>query len=432
MNNPFYHRGAIRHETNFYGRKRETEQMLGLLCKGQSVSLIGPRRIGKSSFLLHLCRPQVHEKWDISVDQFIFIYIDCQEIGDSSADEIYDLLVDTLTTELENRDHIIETPPNQSGYRALDRRLNRLKRAGLQVAILFDEFELLAANEQLTPYFFARLRGLTTKYGLAYLTASQRPLFDITADEEILSSPFFNIFVSIPLGLFPQEEAQEMWQARVGDQKSLGTNAIWEQISQQVGYHPFFLHIAGYHLWDVWQNNGTIDWEQINKVTEAETSDHLGYMWQTLTAEEQRGLVLLHVPNEVARVLELLCLITRQNGRYTYTSTLLESFIRRQTVADVVQFDLFVIDLQQRLVLLAGTEYTLTTSQFSLLICLVREAERMVPASELETAVWGEALIDDPDRLKTLIKRLRRAIEPHDKWIISGRGVGYALRKPTG
>jgi hypothetical protein len=67
---------------------------------------------------------------------------------------------------------------------------------------VLDEFELLAANEHLTPYFFARLRGLTTKYGLAYLTASQRPLFAITAEEEILSSPFFNIFVTLPLGLY--------------------------------------------------------------------------------------------------------------------------------------------------------------------------------------------------------------------------------------
>jgi DNA-binding response OmpR family regulator len=39
-------------------------------------------------------------------------------------------------------------------------------------------------------------------------------------------------------------------------------------------------------------------------------------------------------------------------------------------------------------------------------------------------------LKDDPDRLKTLIKRLRRAIEPYDSWIVSERGVGYALRAP--
>ena len=59
--NPFFHRGAIRRAEEFYGRRREVGQVLGLLRNGQSVSLIGPRRIGKSSLLLHLARPQVRD-----------------------------------------------------------------------------------------------------------------------------------------------------------------------------------------------------------------------------------------------------------------------------------------------------------------------------------------------------------------------------------
>jgi hypothetical protein len=59
--------------------------------------------------------------------------------------------------------------------------LQQITSRGTAVVVLLDEFELLAANTHLTPYFFARLRGLTTKYGLAYLTATQRPLFAVTA-----------------------------------------------------------------------------------------------------------------------------------------------------------------------------------------------------------------------------------------------------------
>ena len=93
---------------------------------------------------------------------------------------------------------LILEPDQQPGtYRALDRALHQIGKQDVPVVVLLDEFELLAANEHLTPYFFARLRGFTTKYGLAYLTASQRPLFAITAEEEILSSPFFNIFVKL-------------------------------------------------------------------------------------------------------------------------------------------------------------------------------------------------------------------------------------------
>ena len=59
IENPFYHRGAIRRMDDFIGRDAEINQILGLLSNGQSVSLIGPRRIGKSSllYLLGLPRP---------------------------------------------------------------------------------------------------------------------------------------------------------------------------------------------------------------------------------------------------------------------------------------------------------------------------------------------------------------------------------------
>ncbi len=61
IDNPFYHRGAIRQAEHFHGRTAVSTQILELLHNGQSVSLIGPRRIGKSSLLLHLQR-QTNQK----------------------------------------------------------------------------------------------------------------------------------------------------------------------------------------------------------------------------------------------------------------------------------------------------------------------------------------------------------------------------------
>ena len=78
-----------------------------------------------------------------------------------------------------------------------------------------------------------------------------------------------------------------------------------------------------------------------------------------------------------------------------------------------------------------GQLINLTISQFSIFVCLAKQAGQVVHGENLEEAVWGEVLKDDPDRLKTLIKRLRRAIDPYDTWIVSERGVGYALRPPN-
>ena len=90
----------------------------------------------------------------------------------------------------------------------------------------------------------------------------------------------------------------------------------------------------------------------------------------------------------------------------------------------------FVIDINKHRVHAGDHELGLTITQFDLLVRLGQDAAKVVPGEELEIAVWGDALIDDPDRLKTLVKRLRRAIEPYSKWVISERGLGYALRQP--
>ncbi len=438
--NPFYHRGAIRRASEFVGRDNETSQMLGLLRNGQSVSLIGPRRIGKSSLLIHLATPDVRTAFSLSTPEALFVLLDCQELAGSPPEEVYELFHDSLVDAATDAGLTIEEPAQPGTYRALDRALSQIGRRNVRVIVLMDEFELLAANELLTPYFFARLRGLTTKYGLSFLTASQRPLFAITAEEEILSSPFFNIFVTVPLGLFQDEET-----ARLLDERLAGTGvdfspALRDHLIFLVGDHPFFLHIAGYHAFQAvtsgdsryggLQEGDENALAQLDAPIEVEADSHLSYLWQNLTPEEQHVLAIADGPVESLRQLEQQCLLEQRDGGYHYTSEILRRFVRRQDVPGLIQAGPFVIDEQRHQVWAYGQELSLTTSQFSILVRLCQQAGQVVRGEDLEMSVWGDALVDDPDRLKTLIKRLRRAIDPYGTWIVSERGVGYALRPP--
>lgn len=435
INNPFYHRGAIRRASDFYGREAEISQILGLLRNGQSVSLIGPRRIGKSSLLIHLSRAHVRAQIQLHPPHALFVLIDCQEFGGSPPEELYEALLDGLLDAAEEADIKLNSVESPGTYRALDRALHQVSKNGVSVVVLLDEFELLAANEHLTPYFFARLRGLTTKYGLAYLTASQRPLFAITAEEEILSSPFFNIFVTLPLGLFSHEDATHMLTSRTEASAYQFTDALKEYLIFLVGPHPFFLHIAAYHAYHAlsqskeWPDSS--EFAQLDDPIEVESDSHLGYLWYNLTADEQYALAIADGPIDSLRLLEQQCLIrSNENGKYEYTSEILRRFVRRQQVTGLIQAGPFVIDQQRHQVWANGLALSLTTSQFAILVSLCGQAGQVVHGDDLETAVWGDVLVDDPDRLKTLIKRLRRAIAPYDNWIISERGVGYALRPP--
>jgi hypothetical protein len=432
--NPFYHRGAIRQAHEFHGREATLAELLGLLRNGQSISIIGPRRIGKSSLLLHLSRAAVRAPFGLAPPQALFVLIDCQELGGSPPEEVYEVLHTSLQAAAESADLPIESPGRPGTYRALDQMINRVSHAGSRIVVLLDEFELLAANDQLDPYFFARLRGLTTKYGLAYITASQRPLYAITADEKVLSSPFFNIFVSLSLGLFSEEEARQLLASRLRGSSLAFSPALTDTILRLVGTHPFFLHVAGYHAFQALKQGRSLEKgagsADLDAAVEIEAASHLNYLWNNLTPDEQYALVATDGPVEIVRQLEQLCLLTRTEDGYYYTSRMLRRFVRRQHVSGVIQAGPFVIDPQRYEVKARGRLLNLTNSQFALLIRLAEHYDQVVTADLLESAVWGEALVDDPDRLKTLIKRLRRAIEPYGHWIVSERGIGYALRSP--
>jgi hypothetical protein len=434
IDNPFFHRGAIRRAEEFLGRQSEVGQILGLCRNGQSVSIVGPRRIGKSSLLLHLCRPATRDAF-LGPAPAIYALVDCQELGGSPPEEVYEALLTSISEAAATLDIDVRPAQRPGTYRALDRVLNIVYGAGASVVVLFDEFELLAANQRLTPYFFARLRGLTTKYGLAYLTASQRPLIAISADDEILSSPFFNIFVSLSLGLFSKNEASQLLDQRLRGTDVSFSPELRRHILHLVGFHPFFLHIAGYHAFQALSADQPLsdqrigDW--LDAPVEVEAEAHLTYLWRNLSEDEQYCLAIKDGPIETMRQLEQQCLITRTAEGCVYTSEILRRFIRRQQVQELIQAGPFVIDHQRHQVLADGADISLTSSQFDLLTRLSMHAGQVVPSEQLEIAVWGDALVDDPDRLKTLIKRLRRAIEPFGNWVVSERGVGYALREPN-
>ena len=91
LENPFFHRGPIRDRRYFFGRTQETRQALHMLRHGQCVSIVGPRRIGKTSHLFHLCDPVVQRGHDLG-QEYLFIYVDCQGLGDLDKLQFYQWL----------------------------------------------------------------------------------------------------------------------------------------------------------------------------------------------------------------------------------------------------------------------------------------------------------------------------------------------------
>ena len=91
------------------------------------------------------------------------------------------------------------------------------------------------------------------------------------------------------------------------------------------------------------------------------------------------------------------------------------------------------IDLVERQVTVASRPVKLTSKEYGVLVCLARDAGRVVTSRTLLTSVWGPEYGDDRNCLKVCIQRLRGKLEKDSSrrgYIVTERGVGYRLVAP--
>lgn len=89
------------------------------------------------------------------------------------------------------------------------------------------------------------------------------------------------------------------------------------------------------------------------------------------------------------------------------------------------------VDLERRLVKVAGNELQLTPNEYELLKILVVNAGKVMTHKHLLIAVWGPEYIGESHMLHVNISNLRRKIEPdpsRPQIIITESGVGYRLK----
>ena len=438
--NPFYHRGPIREPGYFCDRQQETEQIASLLRVSPSVSVVGPRRIGKTSMLYHLLAAEVRTALGLLPPRHLIASVDAEGMDQAPAEQVHALLVESLheAANVSGVDWPEPVTGSPTGYRLLDRALKQLGQAGTTVAFFIDEFELLAANRNLDPTFFSGLRGLATRHAVSYLVASQSPLISLVyADNSVLSSPFFNIFVTVPLRLFAAQAAPDMLAKLLAGEEVTMPEAAVTAALELAGPHPFFLQMAAYHAYELAHSASGWDEAALERLAEAfyaEAQSHFLYYWHNLSPSERHVLANLPLEQgdvgvrESLQALEQQGLVFSEGTIFRYLSPALERFVRQQEVADLLQAGPFVIDLRQRTVAAGADAVKLTKTQFDLLCCLAQRRGQVVTNRELEESIWRDEYVEDPERLKAAVKHLRRALGPWGECIGNERGVGYALR----
>jgi two-component system, OmpR family, KDP operon response regulator KdpE len=113
----------------------------------------------------------------------------------------------------------------------------------------------------------------------------------------------------------------------------------------------------------------------------------------------------------------------------------IRAVIRRQAAvasgAAVVKAGDLAIDLEKRLVTVAGKEVHLTPTEYELLRYLAVHAGKLITHTILLREVWGSYAVGEPQNTRYVVAQIRRKLgdDPaRPRYIATEPGVGYRLR----
>ena len=339
--NPFFNRQRITDPAYFYGREREVESLYGAIITRQSRSIVGERKIGKSSLMTQLACPAVMSKHGVDPTQYIFLYVDLEGLSNISYDEFWPEIMDLLEQALPESESTLRgmaadlSISSNVRFTQVRRLFRRISRANLTLVMMLDEFESLARNSEFDASFYGELRSLAGEIGVVYITISKHSLYDLTYQhEDTLSSPFFNIFSEVRLNLVAEKDAQGLLDhlAMIHGRPKFSSEEI-ELLLELGGSHPFFLQVAGHQLYaEKQQQEETLNIDRIRRRFRAESEDHFRYLWAQLTNEEQ--VALRRHNSSDPDLLKLLqtkaLLVANDNGRFAPFSHAFDLFLKRQ------------------------------------------------------------------------------------------------------
>lgn len=237
MPNPFYYGGHVAPE-QFVGRRAELQRIFAGLevahtGQMQSFSVVGPRRIGKSSLLYYVT--QRYANYLKQSAAYRFAYVDLQ-----------DAVCKTLAGLLGKILKELGVHPKTKGLSLakFQEAIVALKDRGHLPVICLDEFEELThKSDEFTDDLYDSWRYLMNNSAAAFITASRTSLGDLAKDERY-TSPFFNIFTYITLGEFTSDEAEELT-LRGGQCDRPFNDGERNRMLVLADHHPYKLQLAG-------------------------------------------------------------------------------------------------------------------------------------------------------------------------------------------
>ena len=304
--NPFTYGNPISEPGRFFGRHREVEQVFSRLTnpEHESTSLVGSRRIGKTSLLKYLANPEVRRQYGLDPDRYVVIYIDLQMLeASTTANRLWRRLLGQVARYCRDPEvKFIVRDLRESGAIdnfALADVFDAIDASGQHLVLLLDEFENVTSNENFDAGFFYGLRSLAIQHNLSLVTSSGQELIELTHSETIRSSPFFNIFANINVSVFTEAETRELIDHTLAGTRVRFSEADIVDLLEIAGTYPFFVQAAAFFLFRAYAKGLDPDGRAayLTAKFRPEAAPHLSHFWQESNQHEQIVFLVLALLN---------------------------------------------------------------------------------------------------------------------------------------
>ncbi|MCB0274369.1 MAG: protein kinase, partial [Calditrichaeota bacterium] len=298
VKNPYMNRVKIKNIREFYGRESEIIKIYARLgaSRPQSISVVGERRIGKSSLLNFIAHPRSRRQYLKDPEKYLFVFVDFQEHRRLDIPGFFKAIYQSLKNEFRGKLRL-SAAPDYEGFKSV---VMGLEQQDYKLILVFDEFESVTKNTNFDMEFYSFCRSIANNYNVAYLVASGRNLQTLCHSQEIADSPFFNIFSNLTLGQFSHQEAVNLITDPAA-QRGITMNAHFDFVVDIAGYYPLFIQIACAALFDSLQSGESLDYEVIGDEFLDEARGHFQQIWERSDSEKQDILLRLSQGGDIPR-----------------------------------------------------------------------------------------------------------------------------------
>jgi len=301
LTNPFEYGKPIADPTRFFGRQSELLRLRDGCYQMRSISIVGERRVGKSSLLRLFTVPEFVKNFNFG-DKYIFCFYDFQGVEDLTQEQFWAWILTELAEKIPEKDlqGSIKTVTEAKNFDNISLRHIFEKLKSKNLIFLFDEFETILQHQNFTKSFYGLLRYLNQNCPVAFITATRRELVYHLIDDETKFSPFFNIFDNLVIKPFQEQECRDLVTNYLQDSDvSFNESEITKMIQLSGGYAAFF-QVACFFLFYAYQNNAIKDneaerWSYVDENFRSQLNPHFAYFWNKSGEEEKILLALIAI-----------------------------------------------------------------------------------------------------------------------------------------